>query len=300
MEGCLLHTAFSDFSDAIRAAGLQPPDVIVPGKLHRFPGGGKRLSNRAGWCLLFEDGRAGCFGDWSTGLSDVWLVARGERLSRVEQDTFNRKVKAARKHAEAERRFRHREAAKRAATIWTESGLVPDNHSYLKRKRIWPHGAKLFKNSLVLSIIDFTGKLNSLQFIAPDGEKRLLSGGRKSGCFIMVSGDMSNPSKVIICEGWATGCTLFDHHSDALVLAAIDAGNLRSVAMSTRCQWPSAELIIAGDDDRLTSGNPGVTKAQEAAAASGARIMLPEWPDDAPESLSDFNDLAVWLEGGDV
>jgi len=44
--------AISQFKEAIRAAGLEPPDVIEPGKLHRFPGVGKRNGNTAGWCKL--------------------------------------------------------------------------------------------------------------------------------------------------------------------------------------------------------------------------------------------------------
>jgi hypothetical protein len=40
--------------------------------VHPFPGLGKKRSNRAAWCLLFADGDGGVFGDWSTGLSEVW------------------------------------------------------------------------------------------------------------------------------------------------------------------------------------------------------------------------------------
>ncbi len=111
---------------------------------------------------------------------------------------------------------------------------------------------------------------------------------------------MENPARVILCEGWATGCTLAEDVPAAFVMAAIDAGNLEPVALSARRRWPSAELVIAGDDDRLTPGNPGATKAKAAAIASGALLALPQWPKDAPEHLTDFNDLAAWLAGGGV
>ena len=58
------------FHDAIRAAGLIPPDVIEPGRFYRFNGDGKRNGNTAGWCKLFADGEGGVYGDWSTGLSE--------------------------------------------------------------------------------------------------------------------------------------------------------------------------------------------------------------------------------------
>jgi putative DNA primase/helicase len=103
---------------------------------------------------------------------------------------------------------------------------------------------------------------------------------------------------VIVCEGWATGCTLAESKPGAVVLSAIDAGNLEVVAVAARHRWPSAKLIIAGDDDRLTAGNPGATKARAAAIAASALFALPLWPSDAPENLTDFNDLAIWLEKG--
>ncbi len=80
-----MNDAIPQFRDTIRAAGLEPPDVIEPGKLHRFPGIGKRPSNRAGWCLLFDDGLGGCFGDWSSGVSETWQAKRDKPYSRAER-----------------------------------------------------------------------------------------------------------------------------------------------------------------------------------------------------------------------
>nr|VFJ67451.1 MAG: putative DNA primase/helicase [Candidatus Kentron sp. FM]VFJ69182.1 MAG: putative DNA primase/helicase [Candidatus Kentron sp. FM]VFK17966.1 MAG: putative DNA primase/helicase [Candidatus Kentron sp. FM] len=102
---------------------------------------------------------------------------------------------------------------------------------------------------------------------------------------------------MIICEGWATGCTLAEDEPEALVLAAIDAGNLKAVAMEARHHWPSVERVIAGDDDRQTPGNPGATKARAAAIASGAVLAFPQWPEGAPDTLTDFNDLVQWARG---
>jgi putative DNA primase/helicase len=295
-----MYDALSNFHDAIRAAGLEPPDVIEPGRLHRFPGIGKRNGNTAGWCKLFDDGLGGCFGDWSSGLSETWQARRDKPYSRAERAAFVRRVEAAKQQAEAALRERQADAARRATAIWNAATPAPGNHPYLIRKRIQRHGARIHKSALTLPVMDFAGRLTSLQFIAADGGKLLLSGGRKRGCFVRVAGDMENPARVILCEGWATGCTLANDEPAALVLAAIDAGNLEPVALAARCRWSSAELVIAGDDDRLTAGNPGATKAKAAAIASGALLALPQWPEDAPEHLSDFNDLAVWPAGGGV
>jgi putative DNA primase/helicase len=292
--------AISQFRDAIRAAGLEPPDAIESGKLHRFPGSGKCPGNRAGWCLLFDDGLGGCFGDWSSGFTQNWQAKRDKPYTQTERAAFARRVGTAKKRAQAVRISQQADAANRAVTIWNDAKPAPDNYPYLIRKRIQPNGARIHKGTLALPVTDFSGKLTSLQFIAADGGKLLLGGGRKRGCFIPVTDDMTPPARAIICEGWATGCTLAENEPATLVLAAIDAGNLESVAVAARRRWPSAELVIAGDDDRLTDGNPGATKARAAAISSGALLALPQWPGNAPSHLTDFNDLAIWLAGGGV
>jgi putative DNA primase/helicase len=266
--------------------------------LHRFPGIGKSLGNRAGWCLLFDDGLGGCFGDWSSGLFETWQAKHRRPRSWAEQNSFARKAGEARRQAEAKRQTLQTIAENRAAAIWNAAKPAPRDHPYLIRKRIQPHDAKLHKDALTLPVMDFTCRLTSLQFIAADGDKLLLKGGRKRGCFIPVAGNTQDPTRIIICEGWATGCTLAEDEPAALVLAAIDAGNLNPVALSARRHWPSSELVIAGDDDRRTADNPGASKARTAAISSGALLALPQWPENAPENLTDFNDLAVWLAGG--
>ena len=294
----MIINTISQFSDAIKASGMEPPKVIEPGKMHRFPGVGKRKNNRAGWCILFGDGLGGCYGDWASGFSDNWQANRNKVFSHAERLAFMRRVQESQKQAEAMRNTKYIDAANRALAIWKASSPTPDNHPYLLRKGIKNHNARISEGSLVLPVMDFAGRLASLQFIDTDGHKLLLSGGRKQGCFIPVTNDVTNSARVIICEGWATGCTLAEDQPTSRILAAIDAGNLQQVAVATRNKRPSVELVIAGDDDRLTPGNPGITKARAAAIASGALLALPQWPIGCPEFLTDFNDLAQWIKGG--
>lgn len=291
-----MNDALSRFRDAIRATGLEPPDVVEPGRVHRFPGLGKRPGNRAGWCLLFADGLGGCYGDWSSGISRTWFSDRNRSRSPQAQAALSRQIKTAKLQTERAIQARHAEAANRARQLWDKAPTAPRYHAYLVAKGIGPYNARLHKGCLVLPVTHLDGSISSLQFIAPDGDKRLLSRGCKRGCCITVAGDAESAQRVIICEGWATGCTLAEDDPTALVLAAIDAGNLQPVAVATRRRWPDAELVIAGDDDQLTPGNPGATKARNAAIAADALLALPEWPADAPEHLTDFHDLAQWLK----
>ena len=323
----MINDLMYQFRDAICATGLEPPAFIEAGRLHRFPGMSKRLSNRAGWCILFEDGRGGSFGDWSSGFKAYWQAKQTRPLSKYERDTFTRKIKAKREQNQAQLITKQAETANKALAIWHRSTAPNHNHPYLLRKGIKTNGAKQYKEALLLPVVDFNKKLTSLQFIDPNGDKRLLSGGRKKGCFIPIpktgvfsstgiSGsqrshekisayyadiayrnDEIRTLKIIICEGWATACTLAEHEPNAWVLAAIDTGNLEAVALGVRSRWPQAEITVAGDDDRLTPGNPGATKAKLAATVADALLALPQWPEEAPDTLTDFNDLAIWLTG---
>ena len=61
-------TRLDTFRQAAEKDGLVLPENIVPGRIVRFPGIGKSNGNTSGWAWLSEDGQAGVFGDWSSGL----------------------------------------------------------------------------------------------------------------------------------------------------------------------------------------------------------------------------------------
>ena len=71
---------------------------------------------------------------------------------------------------------------------------------------------------------------------------------------------------------------------------ACDAGNLKPVAEALHALYPNARIIIAADDDRATEGNPGLTKATQAAKAVKADLAVPHFEEGEPGT--DFNDLA--------
>ncbi len=299
----------AQFRAAMLEAGLEPPKHIEPGKLYRFPGIGKQPSNRAGWCKLFDDGTGGCFGDWSSGLSESWQIKRGRPLTRAERDAFRYQVAAARASREAEQRRQWAEARETAGSIW-ESARAVERHPYLDEKGVHPYGVRLIPepveipfswrdkpqhipgNSLVIPLADTTGVIHSLQFIDEEGNKRFLAGGAVQGHFFP-TGDLSTAKRILIAEGFATAATL-NMVTDDIAVATFNAGNLKPVAQRLQATYPQAEFIICADNDRFTQGNPGVTKAREAALAIGARLAVPEFPEGAEGT--DFNDLARLME----
>lgn len=263
------------FRDAILAAGLTPPDVIeADGKLRRFASNGKR-GDGAGWYLLFGDGiPAGCFGDWRTGFTQTWRADIGRTLTPAEEAAHRDKAQAMRREREAEEARRKAEAQTRAAGIWKAAPLAPDDHPYLTRKGIKAHGARLHKGALLIPM-RADGKIHSLQFIGGDSDKRFLTGGRVAGCYFSI-GNTRGASALCVAEGFATGATIFEA-TGYPVAVAFNAGNLLAVAKAMREKFPDLPLILCADDDRHTLGNPGLTKATEAARAVGGLLVIPEF-----------------------
>ncbi len=294
------------FADAIRAAGLIPPDIIEPGKFHRFPGEGKRNSNTAAWCMLFPDGIGGSYGDHSTGLQGNWQAQRETTYSLAEREAFKRQVAVAKAESEAALKARQAEAAAQAEAIWnapvsaleaTQPGV--SEHSYLKKKSIQPHGVKIYHGSLTIGgmacngalmiPMKLNGKMVSLQFINREGEKRFLSGGEKGGFLI---GKIEQGKTVCIAEGFATGASIHEATGCA-VIVAFDAGNLKKIAEALRAKQPDALIVLCADDDYQTAGNPGLTKATEAALPVGGLLAVTNFGSDRPDGATDFNEMAA-------
>lgn len=292
----------ANFQDAIRSAGLQPPDVIEPGKFHKFPGEGKRNSNRAAWCKLFPDGTGGIFGDYSTGLSTDWQANRETPYTPAEREAFKRHVAEAKAQAEAERKAKQAEGQAEATSIWNAPASALEatqpnvsDHPYIKRKGIKPHGVKIYHGSLTIGgmacnnalmiPMKLNGKITSLQFINRDGEKRFLPNGEKGG-FLLGSLEVGKP--ICIAEGFATGASIHEATGYTVVIA-FDAGNLRKMAEALRARNPDAVIVLCADDDETGTGK---RKATEAAQAVSGLLAMPVFGTNRPDKATDFNDMA--------
>lgn len=285
-----MRDAIDQFRAAIQSAGLSPPDTIEPdGKLHRFASNGIR-GDDAGWYALHDDGiPAGSFGDWRSGQSHTWRADLGRTHTPEDEAAHRAKVEAMMRERDAEKVREQAEAAIKAAAIWEAARPAPNDHPYLVRKGIKPSGARLHNDALVIAMRS-GGEIRSLQFIGPDGDKRFLTGGRVAGCYFSM-GTPKGAAALCIAEGFATGATI--HEATGYPVAvAFAAGNLGSVAKAMRERFAELRLIICADDDVATEGNPGITKATEAARAVGGVVAIPDFGDDRPQGATDFNDLA--------
>ena len=285
-----MYNVIERFRDAIKSIGLIPPDVIEPGVMHRFPGAGKRNGNTAGWCRLHPDGLGGSFGDWSQDFKGNWQAERSTQFTQAERAAFARHVQESRAQAEVEKIAKQSEAAAMADSIWRAAQPAGSDHAYLKHKGIQAHGAKVHNGALAIPMREGAA-LRSLQFISADGLKRFLTEGKKKGCYFSI-GNPKGATALCICEGFATGASI--HEANGWPVAvAFDAGNLEAVALAIRARFPELALIICADDDANTEGNPGVTKATEAAIAVCGKLAIPFFGDDRTAKQTDFNDLAA-------
>ena len=277
--------ALSSFRDAIRAAGIDPPDdIIADGKIHRF---GRHKNS---WLIHFGDGcPAGAFGDWSLDVSETWSARPTSEQTQDERRAHQVRMEEVRRQRAADEVQRHAEARAKAGAIWSASTPAVD-HAYLQRKGVAADGLRTYKNALVVPVCDIGGELHSLQFITGEGGKRFLSGGRIAGCMYVI-GDLERAQTIVVCEGFATGASIFEA-SGHTVACAFNAGNLEAVAKAIRGRHPDVRLVVAADDDVATAGNPGLTKATEAARVSGAVLAVPDFGAGRPTDATDFNDLA--------
>jgi hypothetical protein len=190
---------------------------------------------------------------------------------------------------------RHADCRQKAESIWTTAQDASPEHPYLITKQVKSHGIRESGDDLIVPVMGSDGVLHGLQFIQQNGVKRFLPGTAVKGSYFTI-GEIAN--KVLICEGYATGATLHEVTGEAVVIA-FNAGNLKPVAEALRMKMPGVVLMICADDDYVTEGNPGMTKATEAANAVNGKLAIPVFPSNRGVKDTDFNDL-FRLAGGEA
>jgi phage/plasmid primase-like uncharacterized protein len=273
---------------------LAPPaDFTADGRLHRFVSMPDHKSS-TGWYIIHFDpaGSTWAFGDWRLGIKERGSDDPGRDLTPEEiADRRHRLRKLQTKIAAEEARFQAG-AAIEARQRWDRCAPATE-HQYLKTKDIDACGTRIDGDKLLIPMRDITGKLWSIQEIAPDGFKHNQLGGRRKGCFFQI-GEIGDT--FCIGEGFST-CATIHKATGFAVVSAGEAGNLEDVARALREKYPAATIVICGDDDWLTevNGKPrnvGKLAAQKAAEAVGGVLALPWFGSARPPWATDFNDAA--------
>lgn len=172
--------------DGMRAAGFEPPDNISAGQTLRFSTNGKN-GDKAGWLYLFPDEQGAAFGCNRTGEQHTWQVLRDKPFNEAEQAEFKRKILACKQASIIEKEASYQQAATDTQAEWEASALADASHSYLARKGIRPNMARVdAQGNLLIPVYGLDGKIQSLQRIAPDGQKRFVKGGKMCGGHVWI------------------------------------------------------------------------------------------------------------------
>ncbi|MCB9229822.1 MAG: toprim domain-containing protein [Deltaproteobacteria bacterium] len=280
-----------DFLDFAQSRGMTITDPIFNGNFQRFQGKsgdsgwyiGSSLVNSRGYCFLCVN-----FGDWVDGSHYTFTPTM--KMSREDRKEIKFLTEKAREENEKQKEKARAEAARKAAQMFSS---LPDalTHTYLENKKVRAHGLKRCGESLMIPMRTVTGEITGAQFIDADGEKRFITGQQTMGAMFIL-GNLDDASEAFLCEGYATGATIFEHIKTPAV-CAFSANNLPLVAKALKSAYPKVIFRVAGDDDWMTEGNSGETKAIEASRSLGTRAIFPVFQKKDGKSTTDFNDLFV-------
>ncbi len=297
-------TNYDDVVHQLQGAGLLPRLPLETGRIRRCPVAGDR--ERRGWYSLAEivrdDGLCllvGSYGIWhgTDNHAQKIVLDDSQRFSDEQMQALKAKLAEDRRRADGLRRVEAERAAQEASWMWQRLSPTGDC-GYLRRKGVAAHGVRFTpQGNLALPLLDAGGRLHGLQIIYADQRKKGRDkdfwprGLAKKGHFFLLGG--SPDELLLVAEGYATAASL--HEATGLPVAvAFDAGNLLPVAQALHKRYRRCKLLICGDDDYLSAGNPGRSAANTAALAVGGEWLLPQFAAERPtdrKGPTDFNDL---------
>ena len=276
--------------EAIRAAdiGAELDRVELDGRVHRFKVRGDKAREKSGWYRIYGDRLpAGAFGSWRGDICVKWHAKSERLLSSAELEEIAAIQARVMYEREQEVKRQHEAAAKSAAMIWQSTGNADPAHGYLIKKQVQPHGLHQTDDGRLVMPIYVGDRITSLQYIDAEGGKIFHAGGEVAGGYYMIPAARPDVRTLYIVEGFATGASVAEA-TGAAVVVALNAGNLLKVAPWVRQQLPEGEIVIVADND---ASGTGQTKAAEAAALSGARVILPPIQGDANDYAVSGHDL---------
>lgn len=301
------------FTAAMQAAGFNPGAIeLNSADFVRFDAPGDKRGRQNGYYKI-KTGQypVGWFGDWKSGQQTQWNYFEKSTLSEKEWKHVQAEHRRLKAEAAIEREANHKARAEDARQKWLEASADVAGHAYLERKRIDPpkglrlhiagEGAQLVVVPMWAFDQNGNPQIWNLQYIAGDGTKRFMKGGRVDGTFFSLRGS-SERNVIVLCEGVATGFTIW-RATGLSVMVAFNSGNLVKVARELE-QWrPMSDVLIAADDDAMPSEawleanpgktweNAGVKAATQAARAIDCKWIVPHFRDGPDRGRTDFNDL---------
>jgi len=281
----------SAFISVLQAEGFTVPKTLQIGQIQRIDSPEDKKGKKSGWCAYYEiedtqnDGQiigTGVYGCWKGGYQKDWCSRSQHQMSVAERINYLNTREKMKADYERETIEKNIEAAKIAYEIWNQSPEATKDHPYLKLKGVnAANGIKVStKDARLIIPVAINNEITSLQFINANSVKRFLTGGKVKGGYFEIEG---NRETIYVTEGYATAASIHQA-TGATVYIAFNAGNIYEVASYVKNISAQSRIVIAGDDDTGTTGNPGRTKAEQAAEGLGLSCIF-------PNGANDFNDM---------
>lgn len=273
----------SSFESFLHSVGLIPRD-IVPGKWVRCATQDKPKKKNGSYKLA-ADQQIG------------WAINFAVHAEPVVWRPDGKVKQTYQRYDRAEDDRRQRNAMREAQEFYLRCPPLKGSHAYLEARSLSMmgcYGLKVDPATDALVVPMMRGReVLSVQRIMPDGVKRFWPGARTKGTRYVIDRPMA--SVTIICEGLATGLTLFSSLSMSRVIVAFSAGNLIPASEDIE-----GMCVVAADNDHGTEArigtNPGVIAAQKAAERLGCGVAIPEcqgtdWNDYYRERVSALTEM---------
>ena len=288
-----------NFRVAILAALGHAPELIEPGRIHRFSTSA-RASDKAGWCQLFEDGRAGVFGDFRSGMSSVWTAQRRGLMTPTERADMARQLARAKTQRETQQHQQWTDNAQRNAALWATTMPVSDGDPvslYLRRRGLagpvpehlrlhprlinWDGGDRGTWPAMIAPLIRPDGVVLALHrtYLTSDGSKAPVPTAKKlTGAAGPLAGACiplhdAQQGVIGIAEGIETAQAA--HLASGLpTVAAYCAGNLAAYT------WPPGvrRIVVFADADPAGAAAAQSLKARAMRAGLSVAVLTPTTP----------------------
>lgn len=291
----------SEFWEALTSAGLVLDSLpIMDGKKHRVPVVEGSKGNRDGVYKGFLTGYSpgGWFINYHRADNDqditTWKARRkSELVDPVARVHIRAVMQQSKDDAERKRAALYARQTAKAHGLISRMPAADPQHAYLVRKGIsvTEDVRQTSNGALAIPLYNVDGAFRTLQYIPPEGQKVLFTDAPKSGHFRVEGGALVNGEPVLYAEGYATARSLHMVTGRPVVMT-VDAGNMKTVGEILKARFPESPHLFMADFDHKKEKNKGLLSAQNAAAATGGAVIVPELkPDEIAGGLTDFNDL---------
>ena len=294
---------FGAFLDRNGLAPIDNDQLILDGQIHRYRLRGDKQGQLSGaYCVYTDNLPAGWAEDWHSKTPVKWHYdisgLTQEQKAYYDSPEIKKKIEADQRRRKKEKEEKQIKASDSARIRIASLPEAPEGHQYLKTKQIYPYGIKLDGQTLAVPMRDINGQVKSLQWISPDGQKKMYPDAPVRGLFWSVGLDLLDRSPdlpLLLGEGFATMSKVYELTGLPCV-AAFSCHALEVVAKSLKQKYPKTRIVVTADNDKRTElkrgYNPGIEEAQKLLKSKLAvDVIFPEF--DSPDDGSDWDDYAL-------